>query len=94
MMHEDVLIAPIVSEKSWGGQEDGKYSFRVHPAANKVQIRKAIENIFKVKVEHVWTMRQVGKPKRVRFYQSGKRTDWKKAVVQLAEGQRIEIYQG
>ena len=94
MLHEDVLIEPIVSEKSWGGQDGGKYTFKVHPDANKLAIRKAVENIFKVRVERVWTMRMIGKPKKVRFYQSGKRADWKKAVVQVAEGQRIEIYQG
>ncbi len=94
MMHEDVLLEPVVSEKSWGGQDGGKYTFKVHPDANKVAIRKAVESIFKVKVKRVWTMHQTGKPKKVRFYQAGKRADWKKAVVQIAEGQRIEIYQG
>jgi large subunit ribosomal protein L23 len=93
-MHlEDVILEPIVSEKSWQGQDAGKYTFRVHPDANKIQIRQAIERIFKVKVVRVWTMNIRGKPKRTRFYQQGKQPDWKKAIVQLAPGQRIEIHQ-
>ena len=94
MMHEDVLLEPVVSEKTWQEQDDGKYTFKVHQDANKVQVRHAVEAIFKVKVERVWTMNRTGKPKRVRFYQPGKRSNWKKAVVQLAPGNRIEIYQG
>ncbi len=93
MQLEDVIIAPIVSEKSWKGQDERKYTFRVHPKANKIQIRRAIEQIFKVKVEGVWTMDVRGKPRRIRFYQQGRKPDWKKAIVQLAAGQRIEIYQ-
>lgn len=94
MMYEDIVLEPVVSEKSWGGQDEGKYSFKVHPDANKVEIRKAIEHIFKVKVLNVRTMQMHGKPKRVRFYQPGRRAHWKKAVVQLAPGQRIDVYQG
>jgi large subunit ribosomal protein L23 len=89
---DDLIIEPIVSEKSWRLQDERKYTFRVHPSANKVQIRKAIEQIFKVKVEKVWTMNLRGKPRKVRFYQPGRRPHWKKAVVQLAPGQRIEIH--
>jgi large subunit ribosomal protein L23 len=93
-MHvEDVILHPVVSEKGWKGQDERKYTFRVHPLANKVEIRQAIERIFKVKVERVWTMNVGGKPRRTRFYQQGRRSDWKKAIVQLAPGQRIEIYQ-
>lgn len=93
-MHmEDVIVEPIVSEKGWKGQDERKYTFRVHPEANKVEISKAIERIFKVKVNRVWTMSVLGKPRRTRFYQQGRRPDWKKAIVQLAPGQRIEIYQ-
>jgi large subunit ribosomal protein L23 len=94
MMYEDILLEPIVSEKSWAGQDNGKYTFRVHLKANKIEIRKAIEHLFKVKVQRVWTMQMTGKPKRVRFYQPGKRPNWKKAVVKLAPGQRLEVYQG
>ena len=90
---ESVLIAPMVSEKSWQMQDARKYSFRVHPQANKLQVKKAVESIFKVKVEHVWMMNYLGKPRRRRFYQQGRTAHWKKAIVKLAEGQRIEIYQ-
>ncbi len=89
---DDIVIEPIVSEKSWRAQDERKYTFRVHLSANKVQIRKAIEQIFKVKVEKVWTMNRQGKPRQVRFYQPGRKSSWKKAVVQLAPGQRIEIH--
>lgn len=93
MAPEDVILEPILSEKSWKGQDRRQYTFRVHPLVNKVEIRKAVEQIFKVKVQKVWTMNLHGKPRRTRFYQQGKRPDWKKAVVQLAPGQRIEMYQ-
>jgi large subunit ribosomal protein L23 len=93
MQVEDLIVEPVVSEKGWKGQDERKYTFRVHPRANKVEIRRAIERIFKVKVQRVWTMSVGGKPRRTRFYQQGRRPDWKKAIVQLAAGQRIEIYQ-
>ena len=93
-MHlEDIILYPVVSEKGWKGQDERKYTFRVHPLANKVEIRRAIERIFKVKVERIWTLNVGGKPRRTRFYQQGRRSDWKKAIVQLAAGQRIEISQ-
>ncbi len=90
---EGVLIQPMVSEKGWRMQDERKYSFRVHPDANKLQIKKAVESIFKVKVEQVWTSNFAGKPRRRRFYQQGRTAHWKKAIVKLAQGQRIEIYQ-
>lgn len=90
---ESVLIEPMVSEKSWRMQDERKYSFRVHPEANKLQIKKAVESIFKVRVEQVWTTNYAGKPRRRRSYQQGRTAHWKKAIVKLAEGQRIEIYQ-
>ena len=93
-MHvEDAILEPVVSEKGWEGQDERKYTFRVHPEVNKLEIGRAIERIFKVKLERVWTMSVRGKPRRTRFYQQGRRPDWKKAIVQLAPGQRIEIYQ-
>lgn len=92
MKLESVLIKPLVSEKSWRMQDERKYSFRVHPSADKLQIKKAVESIFKVKVEQVWTANYAGKPRRRRFYQQGRTPAWKKAIVRLAEGQRIEIY--
>lgn len=91
---EDVIIEPIVSEQSWRLQgEQNKYTFRVHRRANKIQIRKAVEDLFEVKVEKVWTMNYKGKPRSMRFDIEGKRPSWKKAIVKLAEGDQIEIYQ-
>lgn len=90
---EDILIEPIVSEESWRLQEDNMYTFKVHPQANKLQIKRAVEEIFKVRVTAVRTMNLRGKPRRQRFYQEGRTARWKKAIVRLAEGDRIEIYQ-
>jgi large subunit ribosomal protein L23 len=91
---EDLLIEPLVSEESWRIQEDNNmYTFRVHPQANKLQIRQAVEEIFKVRVVSVRTMNLRGKPRRQRFYQEGRTPRWKKAIVRLAEGEQIEIYQ-
>lgn len=92
MTLEDILLAPVVSEKGWGLQEQGKYVFRVHPMANKVQVKRAVESIFKVKVLGVAMMRMPGKPRRRKFYQSGEIPGWKKAIVQLAPGQKIDVY--
>ncbi len=91
---EDVIIEPIVSEESWRLQgEQNKYTFRVHQQANKIQIQKAVESLFDVKVEKVWTMNYKGKPRSMRFNVEGKRPSWKKAIVKLAEEDQIEIYQ-
>ena len=88
-----VLIRPIVSEKSYVLATAGKYTFRVHPDAHKTQIRHAVEELFGVKVLDVRTMSVKGKPKR-RGYTSGYRRSWKKAVVQVREGDSIPIFQG
>jgi large subunit ribosomal protein L23 len=93
LRHEDVLIAPLVSERSWAIQDEGKYTFRVHPKANKLQIRKAVESVFNVRVERVRTQSYRGKPRQRKLGQRGKTRSWKKAIVQLQVGQRIEIYQ-
>lgn len=91
---EDVIIEPIVSEESWRLQEvENKYTFRVHQRANKIQIRNAVENLFGVTVEKVWTMNYRGKPRSIRFNVEGKRPNWKKAIVKLVEEDQIEIYQ-
>jgi len=90
---EDVLLEPIVSEESWRLQEDDMYTFKVHPQANKHQIRRAVEEVFKVRVVAVRTMNMPGKPRSQRFYQEGRTPRWKKAIVRLAAGERIEIYQ-
>ncbi|MCR4404667.1 MAG: 50S ribosomal protein L23 [Candidatus Acetothermia bacterium] len=90
---EDILVAPLVSEESWRLQEDNMYTFKVHPEASKSQIKQAVEEIFKVRVVAVRTMNMPGKPRKQRFYQRGRTPRWKKAVVRLAEGNRIDIYQ-
>jgi large subunit ribosomal protein L23 len=89
---EDVLREPVVSEKGWRLQEENKYVFDVHPKANKTQIKRAVENIFRVKVLSVWALNMPSKPRKKKFYQQGQLSGWKKAIVQVAEGQRIEVY--
>jgi large subunit ribosomal protein L23 len=88
-----VLIAPVVSEKSYELIEGKKYAFRVHPDAHKTQIRQAVEELFDVKVEGVNIVKVQPKPKR-RGYHKGTKPGWKKAIVQLREGDRIEIFEG
>ncbi len=93
-MHpNEVLLAPVVTEKAYGAVDERKYSFRVHPDAHKTQIRQAVEQLFEVKVERVNVLMVQPKPKR-RGGHRGKRPGWKKAVVQLREGDSIEIFQG
>lgn len=93
MEARDILIRPIVTEKSTALMEQGKYTFRVPLAATKIQIRQAVEQIFKVKVQSVNTMRYEGKLKRMGRTQ-GRRSDWKKAVVTLKPGEAIELFEG
>ncbi|MBW3593066.1 MAG: 50S ribosomal protein L23 [Actinobacteria bacterium] len=88
-----VLIAPVVSEKSYSLIEENKYSFRVHDKAHKTQVRQAVEQLFDVKVEGVNIVKVQSKPKR-RGMSRGTRPGWKKAIVQLREGDRIEIFEG
>jgi large subunit ribosomal protein L23 len=93
--HEDILLAPILTEETWQGIEERKYAFRVALGANKVQIRKAVEQLFDVKVEKVWTANRKGKPRRERLSQLHGRTPrWRKAIVRLAPGSRIEMMGG
>jgi large subunit ribosomal protein L23 len=88
----DILIAPVISEKSYGLLEDHKYTFLVRPDANKTQIKIAVEKVFGVKVVSVNTLNRLGKRKRTR-YGFGKRKDTKRAVVTLsAESKPIEIF--
>jgi large subunit ribosomal protein L23 len=89
----EVLIAPVVSEKSYRGIEDGKYSFRVHQDAHKTQVRQAVEELFDVKVASVNIMKVQPKPKR-RGLIKGTRPGWKKAVVKLRPGHEIQIFSG
>ncbi len=89
--HRDVLLAPIVSEKTYRLIEDNKYTFEVHPDANKTEIKIAVENIFGVKVTAVNTLNRVGKTRRTRNGE-GKRKDTKRAIVSVAAGQTIDIF--
>ncbi len=91
--HRDVLIAPVVSEKSYGLIDQNKYTFLVLPDANKTEIKIAVEKVFKVKVTAVNTVNRQGKKRRTRFGW-GQRNDTKRAIVSVAEGQRIDIFAG
>ncbi|TDC56410.1 50S ribosomal protein L23 [Actinomadura sp. KC345] len=87
----DIIVAPVVSEKSYGLLDENKYTFIVRPDANKTQIKQAVEAVFDVKVTSVNTLNRQGKRKRTRFGY-GKRKDTKRAIVSLAEGERIDIF--
>jgi len=89
----DVLLAPVISEKSYGLIDEGKYTFIVRPDANKTQIKIAVEQVFNVKVTSVNTINRAGKRKRTRLGY-GKRNDTKRAVVSLASGDRIDLFGG
>jgi len=89
----DVLVAPVVSEKSYSGLADRQYTFKVHKDAHKTQVRQAVEQLFGVKVKSVRIVKVAPKPKRRGLFK-GVRPGWKKAVVQLHEGQTIEIFEG
>ncbi len=93
-MHaSQVILAPILSEKSYAGTTRGSYTFRVHSNAHKTQIRQAVEELFGVKVERVNVIKVQAKPKRRGVFK-GTRPAWKKAVVQLRAGDTIEIFEG
>jgi large subunit ribosomal protein L23 len=89
----DVLVKPVVSEKSYALLDENKYKFIVDPRANKTQIKQAVEAVFSVKVTGVNTINRQGKRKRTRTGY-GKRKDTKRAIVTLAEGDRIDIFGG
>jgi large subunit ribosomal protein L23 len=91
--HRDVLLAPVISEKSYGLLDENKYTFLVHPGANKTEIKIAVEKIFGVKVTAVNTLNREGKRKRTRFGY-GRRSATKRAIVSVAEGDRIDIFGG
>lgn len=86
----DVLLEPLITEKSTGGKEQGRYSFRVHAGANKNSVREAVEKIFNVHVTKINTQILPGKWKRVRV-RPGLTAEWKKAIVTLKEGEKIEF---
>ena len=93
MDHTQVLIRPVVSEKTYVLASAGKYTFRVHPDAHKTQIKQAVEELFNVGVLEVRTSSVPSKPKR-RGYTAGRTRAWKKAIVQVREGETIPIFQG
>ena len=88
-----VLLAPVVTEKSYELIDQRKYSFKVHPDAHKTQIRQAVEELFGVHVQRVNILKVQPKPKR-RGLIRGTRPGWKKAIVQVREGESIEIFEG
>ena len=89
----DILIAPVVSEKSYGLLDENKYTFLVDPRANKTQIKIAVEQVFGVKVVSVNTINRQGKTRRTR-YGLGRRANTKRAIISVAPGDRIDIFQG
>ncbi len=91
--HRDILLAPVVSEKSYGLLDENKYTFLVSPDANKTEIKIAVETVFGVKVTGVNTSNRDGKRRRTKSGW-GKRPDTKRAIVSVAEGQRIDIFSG
>ena len=91
--HRDIILRPVVSEKSYNLLDEGKYTFIVAPDANKTEIKIAIEAIFNVKVTSVNTLNREGKRRRTRFG-IGKKADTKRAIVTVAEGESIDIFAG
>jgi large subunit ribosomal protein L23 len=90
----DIIVSPVVSEKSYALMEEGVYTFKVHPDASKPQIRDAVQEIFGVKVAKVNTLNRPGKRKRNRrTFTYGKRPDTKRALVTLVEGDSIDLFQ-
>ena len=93
-MHaSQVILAPILSEKSYAASTRGNYTFKVHPNSHKTQIRQAVEELFEVKVAAVNIVKVQSKPKRRGLFK-GTRPGWKKAIVQVREGESIEIFEG
>lgn len=93
MTYEQILLAPILSEKSNELREQGKYVFKVDPAASKIEIKEAVRKLFNVKVIKCTVINVDGKFKRVRG-RPGKTSSWKKAVVRLAPGETIKVFEG
>jgi large subunit ribosomal protein L23 len=93
MDSSQVIIKPVLSEKSFALSAVGKYTFRVHPDAHRTQVRQAVESLFGVNVVEVRTLSVKSKPKR-RGLSRGRTRSWKKAIVQVTPGQSIPIFQG
>jgi large subunit ribosomal protein L23 len=88
-----ILLRPVVSEKSYHQITENRYTFRVHPDAHKTQVRQAVEELFDVKVVGVNIVKMPAKPKR-RGMIKGSKPGWKKAIVELKAGDKIEIFEG
>jgi large subunit ribosomal protein L23 len=88
-----ILLKPVVSEKSYNQITENRYTFRVHPDAHKTQVRQAVEELFDVKVVSVNIIQMPAKPKR-RGMTKGTKSGWKKAIVELKAGDKIEIFEG
>ena len=93
LTHEQILLSPVVSEKSYSGIAEGRYTFKVHPDAHRMQVRQAVEDLFDVHVERVNIVTVRAKPKRRGLFK-GTRPGLKKAIVQVREGETIEIFEG
>jgi large subunit ribosomal protein L23 len=93
MVFEDILIEPVLSEKATLLREEGKYVFKVHPDANKYEIKEAVRRLFNVKVIDCTVMNVRGKLKRVRT-RPGRTSSWKKAIVRLAPCESIKVFEG
>ena len=93
MVYEDILIEPVLSEKATLLREEGKYVFKVHPDANKFEIKEAVRKLYNVIVEKCTVMNVYGKMKRVRG-RPGRTSSWKKAIVRLAAGETIKVFEG
>ena len=93
MLAHQIVLEPVVSEKSYEGTADGIYTFKVHPDAHKTQIRQAVEELFEVRVARVNIVKVQAKPKR-RGLIKGTRQGWKKAVVKLHPGHTIQFFEG
>ena len=89
----EILISPVVSEKSYSQIVENRYTFKVHPDAHKTQVRQAVEELFDVKVVAVNIVQMPAKPKR-RGVHSGTRPGWKKAIVEVKAGDKIDIFEG
>ena len=93
-MHaSQIILAPVMSEKSYAASTHGTYTFKVHPNSHKTQIRQAVEELFDVHVTRVNVIKMKPKPKR-RGLIKGERPGWKKAVVELKAGDKIDIFEG
>jgi large subunit ribosomal protein L23 len=89
----EVLLAPVLSEKSYSLIDQRKYAFKIHPDAHRLQVRQAVEQLFDVHVERVNILKVQAKPKR-RGLIKGTRPGWKKAIVQVRQGETIPIFEG